>query len=69
MGTNTLHAFVKEPPLVSTTQDDFGWKEMECMGTNALHAFVKDFSLVSTTQENFGWKKGIGWKQIRCMLS
>ena len=54
METNTFHAFVKEPQLVSTTQDDFGWKEMDCMGTNTLHAFVKEFSLVNTKKEDFG---------------
>ena len=42
MGTNTLHAFVKGPPLVSTTQDDFGWPEMYWMNTNTLHAYVKE---------------------------
>ena len=54
MGTNTLHAFVKEPPLVSTKQEDFGWKEMYWMGTNTLHAFVKEPPLVSTEKEDFG---------------
>ena len=63
-GTNTLHAFVKESPLVSTTQEDFGWIEMYWMGTNTLHAFVKEPPLVS----RFRLKRNVldGKKYVAC---
>ena len=65
MGTNTLNAFVKEPLLVSTTQEDFGWEEMYWMGTNTMHFFVKEAPLVSSKQEDLTETRCMGWKQIR----
>ena len=53
METNTLHAFVNEPPLVSTKQEDFGWIEMYLMGTNSLLAFAKEYPSVSTKLEDW----------------